>query len=82
MLRFDSNANRIVVGPIVKKLDQIEGKGKTNMCTFWITFVIQEAIGIAQAFVAISSIKPGEKTALENLITAGQAAITAIQAGV
>lgn len=51
------------------------------MSTFWLTFVIQEAIGVAEAFVAISGIKPGLKAALENLISAGQATILAIQAG-
>lgn len=51
------------------------------MNTFWLTFIIQEAIGVAEAFVAISSIKPGLKAALENLIVAGNGVITAIQAG-
>lgn len=51
------------------------------MSTFWLTFVIQEAIGVAQAFVAISTIKPGLKAALENLITSGNAVIIAIQSG-
>ena len=51
------------------------------MNTFWLTFIIQEAIGVAEAFVAISSIKPGLKAALENLIAAGNGVITAIQAG-
>ena len=51
------------------------------MNTFWLTFIIQEAIGVAEAFVAISSIKPGLKAALENLIVAGNGVIAAIQAG-
>ena len=51
------------------------------MSTFWLSFIIQEAIGVASAFVGISSIKPGLKLALENLITAGQGVILAIQSG-
>lgn len=52
------------------------------MSSFWISFIITEAVGVAQAFVATSNIKPGIKAALENLIQAGTAAIAAIQAGV
>lgn len=51
------------------------------MSTFWLSFIITEAIGVAEAFVSISSIKPSLKTALINLIAAGQAVITAIQSG-
>lgn len=49
------------------------------MSTFWLSFIVTEAIGVAQAFISVSSIKPGLKTALENLITAGQGVIVAIQ---
>ena len=51
------------------------------MSTFWLSFIITEAIGVAEAFISLSSIKPGLKTALENLISAGQAVVTAIQSG-
>jgi len=51
------------------------------MNTFWLGFIIQEAIGVAQAFVAVSSIRPGLKNALEKLIISGQEAIIAIQTG-
>lgn len=52
------------------------------MNNFWITFIVTEAVGVAQAYVAVSNIKPGLKTALEGLIAAGQNVIAAIQAGV
>jgi hypothetical protein len=48
------------------------------MKSFWLKFVIEEAIGIAEAFISISNIKPALKTALEKLITDGQAVIAAI----
>lgn len=51
------------------------------MSTFWLQFIITEAIGVAQAFVGMSNIKPGLKAALENLISAGQAVVAAIQSG-
>lgn len=51
------------------------------MSTFWLSFIVTEAVGVAQAFISISSIKPGLKVALENLVAAGQAVVTAIQAG-
>ena len=51
------------------------------MNTFWLQFVIVEAVGVAQAFVGVSNIKPGLKAALENLISAGQAVVLAIQTG-
>lgn len=51
------------------------------MTTFWLNFVITEAIGVAQAFVGMSNIKPGLKASLEILISAGQGVITAIQSG-
>lgn len=48
---------------------------------FWLTFAVQEAVTVAQAFIEQSSIKPGLKAALENLIAAGQAVIATIQTG-
>lgn len=51
------------------------------MATFWLNFVIQEAIGVAQVFVENSNIKPGLKRALEGLIAQGQAVLVAIQTG-
>lgn len=51
------------------------------MSTFWLQFIVTEAIGVAQAFISISTIKPGLKAALENLISAGQATVLAIQSG-
>jgi len=48
--------------------------------TFWVNFFVL----LGQAELANSSVlenKPGEKAALENLITAGQGVITAIQDG-
>ena len=51
------------------------------MTTFWLSFIITEAVGVAEAFVQISSLRPGLKAALENLILAGQAVVAAIQSG-
>lgn len=51
------------------------------MTTFWLSFIVTEAIGVAQAFLSISNIKPGLKLALENLISSGQGVIQAIQSG-
>lgn len=51
------------------------------MSTFWLSFIVTEAVGVAQAFVMISSIKPGLKAALEQLIASGQAVVAAIQSG-
>jgi hypothetical protein len=51
------------------------------MSSFWLQFVISEAITIAEAFVSLSTLPPGIKTALENYITIGQALVTAIQLG-
>ena len=51
------------------------------MNSFWLSFAIQEAITVAQVFVQMSGIKPGLKAALENLITAGQSVVAAIQSG-
>jgi hypothetical protein len=48
------------------------------MSKFWLQFIITEAVGVAQAFVGISSINPALKTALENLISAGQSVIAAL----
>ena len=49
--------------------------------TFWISFVVSEALGVAEAFIALSTIPPGIKAALTGFITAGNALITAIQVG-
>ena len=51
------------------------------MSVFLVQLFVTEAVGIAQAFIGISNIKPGLKAALENLIVAGQAVIAAIQTG-
>ncbi len=51
------------------------------MNTFWLSFIINEAVGVAAAFVQTSNIKPGLKLALENLILSGQQVTTAIQSG-
>ena len=51
------------------------------MSTFWLQFIITEAVGVAQAFIGMSGMKPGLKTALENLISSGQAVVAAIQSG-
>jgi hypothetical protein len=48
------------------------------MSNFWLKFIITEAIGAAEAFVAVSNIKPALKTALEKLIADGQAVIASI----
>jgi hypothetical protein len=48
------------------------------MSNFWLQFIIQEAIGVAEAFISMSTIKPALKTALEKLIADGQAVIAAI----
>lgn len=51
------------------------------MSTFWLSFIITEAVGVAAAFVQSSSIKPGLKAALENLIVSGNNVVAAIQSG-
>lgn len=53
------------------------------MNQFWITFVVTEAIGVAQAYVAVAvaNNRPNFKAALEGLINAGNAVIIALQAG-
>lgn len=48
------------------------------MSKFWLQFIITEAVGVAQAFVGLSSANPTLKAALENLISAGQAVIAAL----
>lgn len=48
------------------------------MSNFWLKFIVNEAIGVAEAFILSTSIKPGLKTALANLIVAGQSVIDAI----
>lgn len=48
-------------------------KGNTAMKTFWITFIVDEAIAVAQAFVGGSNLAPNVKAALESFIAAGQA---------
>ena len=48
------------------------------MSTFWIQFIITEAIGVAQAFVQLSTISPTLKAALESFIAAGQNVIAAL----
>lgn len=45
------------------------------MSNFWLSFIITEAVGVAEAFVSISTVSPPLKAALENLITAGQAVV-------
>lgn len=51
------------------------------MSTFWLNFIILEAVGVAEAFIQVSTIKPGLKAALQNLIVAGQQVQQAIQSG-
>lgn len=51
------------------------------MSTFWLNFIIMEAVGVAHAFIQMSTIKPGLKAALENLTEAGVRVQVAIQSG-
>lgn len=51
------------------------------MTTFWLNFIVLEAVGVAHAFLQLSNIKPGLKAALENLVDAGQKVQLAIQSG-
>lgn len=51
------------------------------MTTFWLSFIVQEAIGVAAAYVQTANIKPGLKSALEQMILAGQGVAAAIQSG-
>lgn len=48
------------------------------MGNFWITFAINEAITVAQGFVAASKLTDPVKAAVENFITSGQAVLTAL----
>lgn len=48
------------------------------MGKFWITFAINEAITVAQAFVAGSKLADPLKVAVENFITSGQAVLSAL----
>ncbi len=50
------------------------------MNSFWLTFIITEAVGVASAFVNASNLKPAVKAALEKFILAGNELVTAIQA--
>jgi hypothetical protein len=49
------------------------------MSTFWITFIVTEAVGVAEAFVASSGLKPNVKAALEAFIAAGSNLVREIQ---
>jgi hypothetical protein len=51
------------------------------MSSFWLQFIISEAISVAEAFVSLSTLPVGVKSALENFISAGQALVTALQLG-
>jgi hypothetical protein len=42
------------------------------MSSFWLQFIINEALSVAQAFVGLSSLTPQQKTDLEAFIVAGQ----------
>jgi hypothetical protein len=43
------------------------------MNKFWITFIINEALGVVAAYVASSKLSDAQKAAAENLVAAGQA---------
>ena len=49
---------------------------------FWLKLAIQGALELANEYVDSTNIKPGIKTALDDLITAGENALAAIQSGV
>ena len=49
---------------------------------FWLTFAIQEVMLLVTEFVDSPDIKPGLKSALDNLLQAAQTAIITIKAGV
>jgi hypothetical protein len=51
------------------------------MNSFWLTFIITEAVGVAEAFVNASNLKPAVKAALEKFILAGTELLAAIQSG-
>jgi len=48
------------------------------MNTFWLNFIVTEAIGVAQAFLSMSGLSSELKTALSNLIESGHAVTGAI----
>lgn len=48
------------------------------MSTFWITFVVNQALGVAQIFIGTSNLKPAMKAALAKFIAAGQALVAAL----
>ncbi len=48
------------------------------MNTFWIAFLISEAVSAAQAFVLVSGLKPAVKAALLKFIAAGQSLANAL----
>ncbi len=49
------------------------------MSSFWLTFIINEALAAAEAFIASSGLKPAVKSALSKFIAAGTALLTAIR---
>jgi hypothetical protein len=49
--------------------------------TFWLQFAIQEVVALAEAFIAVSTIPPGLKAALQKLIAAAAEVTAAIQSG-
>jgi hypothetical protein len=51
------------------------------MNTFWIAFLISQAVAAAQAFVIVSGLKPAVKSALLKFIAAGQALANALGTG-
>ncbi len=51
------------------------------MNSFWLSFVVAEAVTVAGAFVNLSSLPPGVKAALESFMLAGQNLAAALQAG-
>jgi hypothetical protein len=49
------------------------------MGNFWVQFAINEALTVAQAFLAGSNLNGATKAALGNFITAGQAVLAALK---
>jgi hypothetical protein len=49
------------------------------MNTFWITFLVGQAVAVAQSFIATSGLKPAVKSALIKFIAAGQALANALR---
>ena len=43
------------------------------MSKFWLTFIINEALGVLDVFVQSGSLKPNQKSAAEKLILDAQA---------